>query len=188
MTVATSTALLVLRVVVGLLFVGHGTQKLFGWFGGHGPEGTGGFLASLGYHPGKRHAVLAGMTEAGAGLLFALGLLTPLAAAALVGVMVNAIGSAHWRNGLWVTDGGYEYPLVLAVLAAGVALSGPGAYSVDHLVQRGTAAWHPWGFGWGLGAIAVGLGTGLVLLATRRPAPTVAAGSGEAEEEHRRAA
>lgn len=188
MTVAASIALVLLRVVVGLLFVGHGTQKLFGWFGGHGPEGTGGFLASLGYHPGKRHAVLAGLTEAGGGLLLALGFLTPLAVAAMVGVMVNAIGSAHWKQGLWVTDGGFEYPLVLAVIAAGVGLAGPGAYSVDHLFQRATAAWHPWGLGWGLVATAVGLGSGLVLLATRRPASTAGDATGESEQEHRRAA
>jgi putative oxidoreductase len=128
------------------------------------------------------------LTETGAGLLLALGVLTPLATAALIGVMVNAIGGAHWKNGLWVTDGGYEYPLVLAVLAAGVALSGPGAYSVDHVIQRATTAWHPWGFGWGLVAIAAGLGAGLVLLATRRPASTTATESGQAEAQHRRAA
>src|SRR3954471_7383566 len=118
MTAPMSLGLLVLRVVIGLLFVGHGTQKLFGWFGGHGLEGTGGFMASLGYRPGRQHALLAGLSEAGGGALFALGLFTPLAVAILIGVMVNAIGSAHWDNGLWVTNGGYEYPLVLCAAAA----------------------------------------------------------------------
>ena len=188
MDVATSTALLLLRVVIGLLFVGHGTQKLFGWFGGHGPEGTGGFLASLGYHPGKHHAVLAGLTEAGAGLLFALGLLTPFAVAGLIGVMVNAIGSAHWKNGLWVTDGGFEYPLVTAVIAAAIGLTGPGGYSIDHAIQRSANSWHLWGGGWGVFAIAVGMASGVGMLATRRTAPTVAASAGETEAEHRRVA
>src|SRR3982751_2357225 len=119
----------VLRALIGGLFIGHGTQKLFGWFGGHGIAGTGGFFESLGYRPGKPHATLAGLTEAGGGLLLALGLFTPLAAAALIGVMVNAIGAVHWPNGLWVTEGGVEYPLVLAAVACALAFTGPGDVS-----------------------------------------------------------
>lgn len=188
MTVPVSLGLLVLRVVIGLLFVGHGTQKLLGWFGGHGLEGTGGFMASLGYRPGKRHALLAGLAEAGGGALFALGLFTPLAVAALIGVMVNAIGSAHWDNGLWVTNGGYEYPLVLCAAAAAVALVGPGGYSVDHALQRMDGTWHVWGLGWGLVAVAVGLGSGLLLLVTRERPPKVATEPVPADAGHRRAA
>ena len=98
--------LLVIRVVVGLLFVGHGTQKLFGWFGGHGLAGTGGFFDSLGMRPGKQHAFLAGFAEAGGGLLLALGLLTPLASAALIAVMVVAILTVHAKNGIWNSQPG----------------------------------------------------------------------------------
>jgi putative oxidoreductase len=109
-----------LRTVVGGLFVGHGTQKLFGWFGGHGPEGTAGFFESLGLRPGRRHAMLAGAAEAGSGALLALGLLTPVAASGLVGVMTTAIQRVHARNGVWSTDGGYEYNLVLLAAVAAV--------------------------------------------------------------------
>src|SRR3954454_7675468 len=80
------TGLLLIRIVVGLLLVGHGTQKLFGWFGGHGLEGTGGFFEKLGYRPGKVWAAVAGMSETGGGLLLALGLFTPLASAMIIGV------------------------------------------------------------------------------------------------------
>src|SRR6266480_4062665 len=97
--------LLVIRVVVGLLFVGHGTQKLFGWFGGYGPEGTGQFFESIGLRPGKRHAVAAGMSETTGGALLALGFLTPVAAALLTGVMATAIRTAHAGKGPWATDG-----------------------------------------------------------------------------------
>src|SRR5205823_5009953 len=100
--------LLILRVVVGALFIGHGTQKLFGWFEGHGLEGTAGFMHSLGYRPGKRYAAIGGLAEAGGGLLLVLGLLTPLAAVLIVGMMLNAILSVHLENGVWATNGGYE--------------------------------------------------------------------------------
>src|SRR5204863_3313150 len=83
--------MLILRLVVGALFIGHGTQKLFGWFEGHGLEGTAGFMDSLGYRPGKRYAAIGGLAEAGGGLLLVLGLLTPLAAVLIVGMMLNAI-------------------------------------------------------------------------------------------------
>src|SRR3954470_17721593 len=151
------TGLLIVRVVVGLLMVGHGTQKLFGWFGGHGIAGTGGFFESLGYRPGKPHAALAGLTEASVGLLLALGLFPPLAAAALIGVMVNAIGAVNWPNGLWVTEGGIEYPLVIATVASGIAFAGPGEASLDHAFD-----WYLGGTNWGLAALGVGLVSGLV--------------------------
>lgn len=188
MTASTSLALLLLRVVIGLLFVGHGTQKLLGWFGGHGLEGTGGFMASLGYRPGRLHAFAAGMAEAGGGALLALGLFTPLAVAALIGVMVNAIGSAHWDNGLWVTNGGFEYPLVLCAAFAAVGLVGPGSYSVDRALERLNGTWHVWGLGWGLVAIAVGLCSGALLLATREKPPTATAEAAPADAHERRAA
>src|SRR5215213_7846155 len=93
-----------LRFVVGPLFVGHGTQKLFGSFGGHGLEGTGGFFESLGLRPGRRHATGAGVAELGGGVLLTLGALTPLAAAAISGVTVTAIRKVHLKNGPWVSE------------------------------------------------------------------------------------
>lgn len=124
--------LTVLRVVIGTLFFGHGTQKLFGWFGGHGIEGTAGFFESLGLKPGRRHATAAGAAEAGGGALVALGFLTPAAAAALIGVMSTAIEKVHMKNGPWVTNGGYEYNLVLIAIMVALADVGPGEFSIDH--------------------------------------------------------
>src|SRR5438067_12051462 len=99
--------LLILRVVVGGLIVGHGTQKLFGWFGGHGLDGTGGFFESLGLRPGKHNAIAAGAAEAGGGALLAAGLATPVAGAAITGTMITAIRHVHWAKGPWMGDGGF---------------------------------------------------------------------------------
>jgi putative oxidoreductase len=108
-----------LRVIVGALFFGHGTQKLFGWFGGGGLEGTAGFFEKLGLRPGRRNAIAAGATEAGGGALLATGVATPIASTALSATMITAIRHAHLEKGLWSTNGGYEYNLVLlAALAA----------------------------------------------------------------------
>jgi putative oxidoreductase len=110
---------LALRLLIGGLFIGHGTQKLFGWFGGHGLDGTGGFFESLGLKPGKRNAIAAGAAEAGGGALLASGLALPVAGAALTGTMTTAIRHVHAPKGPWSTDGGWEYNAVLigAVLA-----------------------------------------------------------------------
>jgi putative oxidoreductase len=124
--------LTLLRVVIGALFFGHGTQKLFGWFGGHGIEGTAGFFESLGLKPGRRHATAAGAGEAGGGALVALGFLTPAAAASLIGVMSTAIEKVHMKNGPWVGEGGYEYNLVLIAVMVALADLGPGEFSIDH--------------------------------------------------------
>src|SRR5919202_1418937 len=101
--------LLVLRLVVGALFVGHGAQKLFGSFGGHGLDGTGGFFESLGLRPGRHMAAAAGLNELVGGTLIVLGLLAPLGALLIVATMVVAIATVHAAKGLWATDGGYEY-------------------------------------------------------------------------------
>lgn len=127
--------LLIVRVVVGLLFVGHGAQKLFGWFGGYGIKGTGGWLESIGVKPGVAMAVVAGLMELVGGLLFTLGLLTPLAGALIVMTMLVAIVKVHGANGIWSTSNGYEYNLVLIAIAIGVALIGAGDYSVDALLK-----------------------------------------------------
>ena len=159
---------LLLRGVVGPLFVGHGTQKLFGWFGGHGIEGTGGFFESLGLRPGKRHATAAGVAEAGGGVLLTLGALTPLAQAMLTGTMVTAVRKVHAPKGPWVTEGGYEYNLVLIALAAALTETGPGTPSVDRalLGDRFT------GKGWALAALAAGVaGSYLVTEKLVEPAP-----------------
>src|SRR3954447_16808447 len=123
---------LLLRVVVGLFFAGHGAQKLFGWFDGHGVEGTGGFFDSLGYRPGKGFAVVAGAREFFGGVLLVLGMFTPIAAAAIIGVMVNAAVAVHAKNGPWITNGGWEYTAILATSAAAIAFMGPGAVSLDN--------------------------------------------------------
>lgn len=124
-------ALLVLRVVFGLLMVGHGAQKLFGLFGGHGLEGTAGWLAGLNLKPPKLWALAGGLSEFGGGLLLAFGLLTPLAALALIGAMLIATVLVHFDKGLWASNGGYELPVTIAAAAATVLIAGPGRYSVD---------------------------------------------------------
>jgi putative oxidoreductase len=123
--------LLLLRVFVGLAFVGHGTQKLFGWFGGYGPEGTGGFFASQGYRHGVRMAVLAGIAEAGGGVLLALGLLTPLACAAIAIVMLNAIFAVTLKRGFLL---GSELELMYLVTVIALAATGPGRFSIDRAI------------------------------------------------------
>lgn len=126
-----SVGLLVIRLVIGLAFIGHGAQKLFGWFGGYGPKGTGGWMESIGIKPGVAMAVAAGLMEFVGGALFAAGLLTPLGAALIVFAMLGAIVKVHAANGFWNTSNGYEFPLTLLVVAVGVALAGPGAISLD---------------------------------------------------------
>jgi putative oxidoreductase len=129
-----------LRVTVGGLFVGHGTQKLFGWFGGGGPDRTGGFFESgLGLHPGKHHALAAGAAEAGGGALLATGFLTPLGALLTSSTMATAIRLVHARRGPWNSDGGYEYNAVLIAAAFAITAAGPGRWSID--AARGREQW-----------------------------------------------
>jgi putative oxidoreductase len=128
-----SLGLLIIRLVVGVLFIGHGAQKLFGWFGGHGLKGTGGWFESIGMKPGAALALLAGLSEFVGGLLFVLGLLTPLAGILIAATMLMAIIKVHWQNGVWMTANGYEYNLTLIAVAIGVALIGPGQYALDAL-------------------------------------------------------
>jgi putative oxidoreductase len=157
-------ARLLFRIVVGGLFVGHGTQKLFGWFGGGGQEGTGEMMESVGLRPGRAQALLAGSAEAGNGVLLATGTATPLAVAGISGVMLTAIRRVHWQNGPWNTNGGYEYPAVILAALAALVEAGPGRFSVDAArgkVRRGT--------GWALAALGAGaLGSTLAIAIGRR--------------------
>jgi putative oxidoreductase len=150
---------LLIRTTVGALFVGHGTQKLFGWFGGHGPDATGGAFEQMGLRPGKRHALTAGAVEAGSGLLLVLGALTPAAAAGVIGTMVTAIRKVHGKNGPWVTEGGYEYNLLLILTMYALAENGPGPLSVDENLFPGLK-------GTGLALAALGAGAAGSYLAT----------------------
>jgi|SRR5690625_228603 len=130
MEINTDLALLIVRLVVGVLMMGHGAQKLLGWFGGHGLAGTTGWLESMGLRPAGLWALSAGVAEMGGGLLLALGLLTPLGAIGVGAAMLMAILLVHGTK-LWVTDGGGEYNLVLVVTSIALILTGPGAYSLD---------------------------------------------------------
>jgi putative oxidoreductase len=131
---AIDIGLLLLRLVVGLSFMAHGAQKLFGWFGGYGPKGTGGWMESVGIKPGVAIAVLSGLMELVGGLLFAAGFLTVLGAALITLTMLGAIMKVHGRNGYWSTANGYEYNLLLIAVAVALALTGAGAYSLDAVI------------------------------------------------------
>lgn len=161
----------VLRATVGGLMIGHGTQKLFGWFGGHGPDATGQAFDSMGLGPGKRNALAAGASEAGGGALLALGLMTPLAAARVIGAMTTAMRVVHWSRGPWVAEGGWEYNAVIIASAFAIVDAGPGPLSLD--AARGTERW---GTGWAIGALAAGVaGSAAVIeLGKRRQAQTQA--------------
>lgn len=144
-------ARLLLRLIIGGLFAGHGAQKLFGWFGGHGLDGTGQFFEQIGMRPGRRNALAAGVAEAGGGAALAVGFATPLAAAALVATMLTAISRVHLKAGPWVTDGGYEYNLVLIASVLALVEMGPGKLSLDAAFGRETD-----GPTWALAAAAAG--------------------------------
>jgi putative oxidoreductase len=134
---------LLVRSVIGGLFIGHGTQKLFGWFGGGGLDATGKGFEAIGLAPGRRNALVAGLAESGGGALLALGLATPLAEAVLVSVMLTAIRTVHWKNGPWATNGGYEYNVVLISALLGLAEVGPGGWSLDRAlgIERSGLVW-----------------------------------------------
>ncbi|HEY0827641.1 MAG TPA: DoxX family protein [Bacilli bacterium] len=123
--------LFIIRIIVGLLFMGHGAQKLFGWFGGYGIKGTGGWLESIGIKPGVTMAVLAGLAELVGGALFATGFCTIIGAALITIVMLVAIIKVDAKKGFWVNTNGFEYNLVVIAVVIGVALIGAGEYSLD---------------------------------------------------------
>ncbi|MEV7693282.1 DoxX family membrane protein [Microbacterium sp. NPDC089189] len=144
--------LLILRVVLGLLLVGHASQKLLGLFRGKGIAGTAGLFEASGLRPGVPLVIAAGLTELGGAGLLVLGLATPLAVSMVLGAMAVAI-STLWSKGLWGHLGGYEVPFCYALMAFVLGVTGPGAFSLDALA--------PWsgahGLPWALGALAVAL-------------------------------
>lgn len=164
---AIDLALLVIRIVIGLLFVGHGAQKLFGSFGGPGLKGTADMFDAIGLRPGHMHAWAAGTAELVAGAPLALGLVTPVAAALVIAVLVAAIVTAHLPKGIWNTDGGYEYHLVLIAGAFALAGVGPGDWSLDNALGIDWAS-----TGWALAALVAGLigGLGAVISGGMAPA------------------
>lgn len=151
------------RALIGGLFIGHGTQKLFGWFDGPGRPGTEAMMESIEMRPGKVHAVLAGVTETVGGSLLAAGLATPLASAALTGVMTTAITKVHLPNGPWVSKGGWEYNAVLIGVVTALTETGPGQLSLDHLlgIERS-------GTRWALGALGTGVAAAFATMALGR--------------------
>ena len=160
--------LLLVRVVLGLVMAAHGAQKAFGWFGGYGLAGTGGFMESLGFRPGRFFAATAAGTEIAGGLLLALGFLGPLGPALIVSVMIVAIATVHWAHGLFAQNNGIELPLIYAVTAAAVGLIGNGAYSLDALLSL---TWAPQVV---YAVLALGVIGGFANLAIRKTAPAAA--------------
>jgi putative oxidoreductase len=157
---------LIARLTIGGLFVGHGTQKLFGWFGGPGPEGTEQMMDKLELRPARRNALAAGVAETAGGALLALGALTPVAAAMLSGTMFTAIRKVHFQKGLWNTGGGYEFNLTLIAVTAALVDGGPGSPSVDRALGIDRT-----GSGWALASVAAGAaGSVLAIEAAKREA------------------
>ena len=126
-----SIGLLIARVVVGLLMAAHGTQKLFGWFGGYGLKATGDFFAQLGFRPGRAFAAAASLTEITSGLLIALGLFGAIGPALMISVMVVAAVTVHWGHGLFAATNGVEVPVLYSAAGLGLALTGFGPYALD---------------------------------------------------------
>jgi putative oxidoreductase len=150
-----ASGLLLLRLVLGLTLAGHGAQKLFGAFGGHGIKGTGGFFGNLGFRAPVVMAFLAGLSEFGGGLGLAAGFLTPFAALALAVTMSIAIMTVHFAKGFWAGNGGYEYNLLIWAGAVAVAATGPGRFSLDHAFGWDNLCGARWGAGVAIGAVVI---------------------------------
>jgi putative oxidoreductase len=155
-----ATGRLILRTVVGGLMLGHGLQKLRGSFGGPGLEGTEQAMGAMGLHPARHQALAAALSETAGGGLTAAGLLSPLGPAMIIGTMAVAIHKVHAKNGVWISNGGYEYNLTLIAAAAALAGTGPGPVSVDGLLGHRRE-----GIGWLSGAVAVGVGAAAATVA-----------------------
>lgn len=165
--VTLSAGLVIARLVLGPLMAAHGSQKLFGWFGGYGLAGTGGFMESLGFRPGRAFAAAAALTEVTGGLLMTLGFLGPIGPALVLSVMIVAAVSVHWKNGLFAATNGIEVPLLYATASIALALTGPGRFSLDALLGL-DRLWTPGLTG---AVIAAGVVGGIANLGLRRLAP-----------------
>ena len=164
--------MILLRVVAGLALAAHGSQKLFGSFGGSGPVGTRKFFAGLGFRTPLAMAFIAGVSELGGGLLFAFGLVTPFAALAITVVMLNAIATVHWKKGFFNSAGGFEYNLLIIATAVAVTATGPGRFSLDHALGWAGSMSGPW---WALAVAALASAAAVVTLTLGRGAPHAAA-------------
>jgi putative oxidoreductase len=170
-----SGGLLILRLMLGYGMAAHGVQKLFGWFGGYGLAGTGGFLESLGFKPGKVFALADGLAETVGGLLVAFGLFGPIGPALIISGMVVAMITVHWRNGFFVSNTGVEHPLLYATGALSLALTGFGQYSLDAVLGLTSLASPTLT----AAVVIAGVFGGLAALALRRPeAPKTAEAHG----------
>jgi putative oxidoreductase len=155
------------RAVIGTLFIGHGTQKLFGWFGGPGLEGTEQMMGALEMRPTRANALAAGVTETAGGALLVAGAATPLAASSLIGTMLTAIRKVHKPQGVWAAQGGWEYNAVLIAALVALIDAGPGELSVDAALGH-----DEWGPGWALGGLALGAAASTAAIAMGKRAPT----------------
>ncbi len=158
------TGLLLARVVIGLMMAAHGAQKLFGWFGGYGLTQTGEFFIGLGFSQGRMFAAAASVTEIASGLLVALGLFGPVGPALMLSVMIVAAVTVHLKNGLFAATNGIEVPLLYSTAAIGLALGGPGAYSLDALFGIN----HFWSASTTVAILGLGAIGAMVNLALRR--------------------
>ncbi|MDQ0769278.1 putative oxidoreductase [Pseudarthrobacter defluvii] len=174
---ATTAARTLFRAALGGVLVAHGSQKLFGWFGGGGIEETSKGMAAMGFHPAKTSAMLAGLGEAGAGLALALGFATPAAGAAAATTM-GVAASVHAPNGFFAMEGGLEYPAVLGLAAASFAIGGPGRVSLDALT--GHALDRPWMRAVAVSAIPVAIGIQVYRRRQALSADNTTAASGDA--------
>lgn len=161
--------LLLARLILGVLMVAHGGQKLFGWLGGYGIAGTAGFFEQLGFRPGRLFVITSSVAEVLSGILIALGLFGPVGPALLLSVMIVAAVSVHWGHGLFAGTNGIEVPLLYAAGAIALALTGPGPFSLDAMLE--IDIWTP-----ALKAVALAVGVvgGVVNLLARRPAAVAA--------------
>ena len=166
------------RAVIGGLFIGHGTQKLFGWFGGPGLEGTEQMMGALEMRPTRPNALAAGLSDSVGGALLVLGAATPAAAASLIGTMATAIRKVHKPNGPWVAQGGWEYNAVLIAALTALIDAGPGDISVDALIGR-----KEWGPAWAVGGLGVGVAASAAAVALGRRGGSAADGAPSADDD-----